>query len=210
MFSKNNLKVILILALGFFWCSSLYLSQEQFMITYADVNFVNTSELLFGSISMALGILIFGLMYRSGKNMRMHYIISMLLAIVSAISFFATKDKYVMAICLCTTCLFGTAGFGAGYHFSLLSQNVLKEYRGRVFAIGYGLGSIGTYLIVFLPESFYSSIESLLVYLPAILINMFLVLKLTDLIKVEKESYTSTFKKYVFRISIIVLAMRFF
>ena len=131
----------------------------------------------------------------------------MLLAIVSAISFFATKDKYVMAICLCTTCLFGTAGFGAGYHFSLLSQNVLKVYRGRVFAIGYGLGSIGTYLIVLLPESFYTSIESLLIYIPVVLINLFLVLKLTDLVKVEKESYTSTFKNYVFRISIIVLAM---
>ncbi len=207
MFSKNNLKVILILALGFFWCSSLYLSQEQFMTSYADTDFVNTAELLFGSLSMALGILIFGLLYRKGKNMRMHYIISMLLAIVSAISFFATKDKYVMAICLCTTCLFGTAGFGAGYHFSLLSQNVLKEYRGRVFAIGYGLGSIGTYLIVLLPESFYASIESLLIYIPVVLINLFLVLKLTDLVKVLKESYTSTFKNYVFRISIIVLAM---
>ena len=64
MFSKNNLKVILILALGFFWCSSLYLSQEQFMTSYADTNFVNTADLLFGSLSMALGILIFGLLYR--------------------------------------------------------------------------------------------------------------------------------------------------
>ena len=61
MFTKNNIKYILILALGFFWCSSLYLTQEQYLTNYASVNFVNIAELLFGSISMALGILFFGL-----------------------------------------------------------------------------------------------------------------------------------------------------
>ena len=207
MFNKNNLKMILILAIGFFWCSSLYLSQEQFLTNYASTNFVNVADLLFGSLSMALGILIFGLLYRKNRNMRMHYIIFMLLAIVSAISFFATKNKYVMAVCLSLTCLFGTAGFGAGYHFSLLSQNVLKEYRGRVFAIGYGLGSVGTYLMVLLPESFYASIRSLLVYIPAILITLFLVLKKTDLVKIEKEEASSSFKNYLVRASIIVLSM---
>ena len=87
MFNRSNLKMILILALGFFWCSSLYLSQEQYLTNYASTNFVNMADLLFGSLSMALGILIFGLLYRSNRNMRMHYIIFMLLAIVSEISF---------------------------------------------------------------------------------------------------------------------------
>ena len=129
MFSKNNLKYILIVALGFFWCSSLYLTQEQYLANYADVNFVNIVELLFGSISMALGILIFGLLYRKNKNVRNLYIIFTLLSIVSMISFFATHNIYLMAVYMCFTCIFGTAGFGAGYHFSLLGSNVEKEYR---------------------------------------------------------------------------------
>ncbi len=139
--------------------------------------------------------------------MRMFYIIFMLLSVISMITFFGTKNIYVMSTCLCLSCFFGTAGFGAGYHFSLLSGNTLKEYRGRIFAIGYGLGSIGTYLIILLPKSFYASIESLIIYIPAILINLYLVLKTTTLITVKEEKSTSSFKNHFIRISIIVIAM---
>lgn len=207
MLNKNNLKYILILAIGFFWCSSVYLTQEQYLTNYASAHFVNIVELLFGSFSMALGILIFGLLYHKNKNIRNIYIIFMILSIVSMISFFGTKNVYVMSVCLCLTCLFGTAGFGAGYHFSLLGLNVEKEYRGRVFAIGYGLGSIGTYLLVLLPESFYSSINSLVIYIPMILLNLYLILKKTNLIQIKEEKQTTNFKNYFIRISIIVLAM---
>ena len=207
MFSKNNLKYIFILAIGFFWCSSAYLTQEQHLANYANVEFVNIVELLFGSFAMALGILFFGLLYRKNKNVRIVYLIFMLLSVITMISFFGTKNVYIMSACLCLTCFFGTAGFGAGYHFSLLGLNVEKEYRGRVFAIGYGLGSIGTYLLILLPESFYSSVKSLIIYIPMLLINLYFVLKKTDLVQVEKEEQTTIFKKYLFRISIIVIAM---
>ena len=207
MFSKNNIKYILILGIGFFWCSSLYLTQEQYLSKFASVNFVNNADLLFGSLSMALGILTFGLFYRKNKSMRLYYSLFMLLTIVLMITFFATHNKYVMSVCLCLSCFFGTAGFGAGYHFSLVGCNVDKEYRGRVFAIGYGLGSVGTYLVILLPESFYSSVNSLLLYIPMLLLNLYLVNKKTKLIEIKEEKYTNSFKDHFIRISIIVLAM---
>ena len=207
MFNKNNLKYILILAIGFFWCSSVYLTQEQYMLNYVDDNFINIVELLFGSISMALGILTFGLIYRKTKNIKILYTIFMLLSIGTIIIFFITKNIYLMSICLCLTCYLGTAGFGAGYHFSLLASNVEQGYRGRVFAIGYGLGSIGTYLLILLPESFYSSINSLYLYIPIIFLNILLILKNTNIIEIKEEKHSSSFKKYFLKISIIVLAM---
>ena len=207
MFSKNNLKYIVIIALGFFWCSSAYLTQEQYLAKLASDNFVNIVELLFGSLSMALGILTFGLIYRKHKNIKTLYLIFTTLAILSLIIFFVTKNIYIMSICLCTTCYFGTAGFGAGYHFSLLGSNVLKEYHGRVFAIGYGLGSIGTYILILLPENFYSTYQTLIIYIPIILLNLYLVLKKVKLLEIKKETYTSSFKVHFLRISIIVLAM---
>lgn len=207
MFSKNNIKYMLILAIGFFWCSSLYLTQEQHLAGFASASFVNVVDLLFGSFAMAFGILTFALLYKKNKNMKMYFIMFMLLAIVSMITFFGTKNIYVMSTCLCLSCFFGTAGFGAGYHFSLLSGNTLKEYRGRIFAIGYGLGSIGTYLIILLPKSFYSSVQSLIIYIPMALINLYLVLKRTDLGTIKEEKNTSSFKNYFIRISIIVIAM---
>ena len=75
MFNKNNIKYILVLAIGFFWCSSLYLTQEQHLTVYASDNFINVAELLFGSLSMAAGILLFGLLYRKNRNMKNIYII---------------------------------------------------------------------------------------------------------------------------------------
>lgn len=207
MFNKENIKNIIILAVGFFWCSSLYLTQEQYLVKYADVNFVNIVELLFGSIAMALGILTFGLLARKNKNVKLIYLIFMLLSIVTMLSFFATNNIYVMGVCLCLTCFFGTAGFGAGYHFSLLANNVNKEYRGRVFAIGYGLGSIGTYLVTLLPENFYSSISALQLYIPFLLINLFLVFKMTNLLNNKEEKHTKVFNNYFLKVSIVVLSM---
>lgn len=207
MFNKNNLKYILILAIGFFWCSSLYLTQEQYLIQYVDTNYINIIELLFGSLAMALGILTFGLLYRKKKNILMYYTIFMILSIVAMIIFFATDNIYLMSVCLCLTCFLGTAGFGAGYHFSLLASNVCRKYRGRVFAIGYGLGSVGTYLLVLLPESFYSSIKSLIIYIPAVLFNLYLILRKAKLSEIGNEQHTQGFKNYFIRISIIVLAM---
>ncbi len=206
MLNKKNLKCILILAIGFFWCSSVYLTQEQYLTKYADAKFVNVADLLFGSISMALGILIFSLLYKKNKNVLMYYTIFTMLSIIFMITFFGTNNVYVMSLCLCLTCLFGTAGFGAGYHFALLSSNVEKEYRGRVFALGYGLGSIGTYLIILLPETFYASIPSLLIYIPCALINLNLVFT-TNLMSVKQEKLTISFKSYFTKISIIVLSM---
>jgi len=133
----------------------------------------------------------------------------MVLSIILMITFFATKNIYLMSICMCLTCFLNTAGFGAGYHFSLVSSSVKKEYRARVFAIGYALGSVGTYLIVMLPKGVYSSILSLIIYIPVMLINMYLVLQKTNLDTLKEEKYTKQFKNYFLRISIIVLAMSF-
>ena len=207
MLSKNNLKYILILALGFFWCSSVYLTQEQYLLKYANVDFVNIVELLFGSLSMALGILIFGILYRRIKNIKKYYIVSIIIALILSVIFFITESKTIMSICLCLTCLFGTAGFGAGYHFSLLASNIKKEYRGKAFAIGYGLGSVGTYLLILLPDSFYSSMYSLALYIPIILLILYLVSNYTTLTDIEKEHYSNSFKDMFIKLSIVVLAM---
>ena len=65
MLNRNNIKYIIVLAIGFFWCSSVYLTQEQYLVKFIDTDFVNVVELLFGSLSMALGILTFGLLYKN-------------------------------------------------------------------------------------------------------------------------------------------------
>ncbi len=207
MLNKVNIKHIIILALGFFWCSSVYLTQEQYLSQYANVNFVNIVELLFGSLAMALGILLFSFIYKHSKRIELYYGLFTILSVIFIIAFFGTKNIYLMSIFMILTCLFGTAGFGAGYHFSLLGNNVSKAYRGRVFAIGYGLGSIGTFLMILLPESFYSSIQALIIYMPAIFICLYLVLQHTKLDRYIKDNYSKSLKMNIIKLSIVVLFM---
>ena len=207
MFCKNNLKHILILAIGFFWCSAIYLTQQTYMLHFCDKSFVNMIAILYGSLSMALGILLYMFVYNRSKNLKSYYALFSIFAIISSILFFGTDHKVLMSICLCLTCLFGTAGFGVGYHFSLLALNIEKEYRGRVFAIGYGMGSILTYLLALLPVSFYGTIFSLLLYIPIILLNIFLIYKNKDLLINHKDSFTKSYKQYFIVLSVIVLSM---
>src|SRR5574344_1443108 len=140
MFSKNNLKFILILGIGFLWCSSLYLTQEQHLLNYLSVSNTNIVDMLYASLSMALGIILFCIMYKKNMNVKKIYILFLSLTIL-------------LSIILCLTCLLGAAGFGAGYHFSLVANYVDKKYRGRVFAIGYAIGTIGTFLLSLIPSN---------------------------------------------------------
>jgi len=206
MFSKSNLKQIVILALGFFWCSAIYLTQQTYLLEYCDKDYVNIVAILYGSLSMAVGILLYMLIFKKSKNIKLYYVLFTIFAIIFSFVFFKTENKIIMSICLSLTCLFGTAGFGAGYHFSLLTFSI-KEYRGRIFVIGYSIGSILTYLITLLPKSFYSSISSLSIYIPVIILNIILVYKNKELIIQDDEKYTKSYKKYFLILSIIVLLM---
>ena len=207
MFNKINIKHIMILALGFFWCSGIYLTEQTYLLKFCDKDFVNYIAIFYGSFAMAIGILLYIIISKRTKNIKLYYLLFIIFSIISTFVFFGTTNKIIMSICLCLTCLFGTAGFGVGYHFSLISFNIEKEYRGRVFAIGYGIGSILTYLLSLLPINFYGSIKSMIIYIPIILINIILVYKNKDLNYINKDAYTKSYKKYFLILSVIVLLM---
>ena len=209
MFSKTNLKQILILALGFFWCSSVYLTQSTALSLCSNQDYSNVIAVVFGNLSMALGIFLFSLIYRKVNNIKKYYILSLLFSLISLVIFIGTKNVIIMSFCLCLTALFGTSGFCGGYHFALVASNVEKEYRGRVFALGYAIGSIFAYIISLLPNNIYATYISLFIYIPVILVNLYLVIKQKELEIIEKEKYTTNFKKYFAVIVVITVFMAF-
>lgn len=207
MFSKNNIKYILILAIGFLWCSIIYLIQEKYLLNYMSDISVNIVDMLFGSLSMAIGIILFAFLYKIKKDIKKTYILFLSLSLLFSISFFLISSNIGMSIILCLVCLLGSAGFGAGYHFALTSSNVSKEYRGRVFAIGYALGTIGTYFISLLPSNFLVSSKSLFICIPLILVNIVLINKYGDLKEIKVETKTMSFKKYLLVIMGLIFLM---
>ena len=104
MLNKRNLKHILILALGFSVCSSIFLTESTILSNLSNTKFSNIIAASFGNLAMALGILFFILIYQKTKNIKKHYILSTLISIISLITFFTTKNVLVMSICLCLYC----------------------------------------------------------------------------------------------------------
>lgn len=207
MFSKNNIKYILILGIGFLWCSFIYLTQEMHLLNYMTDLHVNIVDMLFGSFAMALGIFIFSVLYKKNRNVKKIYILFSLISILLSISFYLIEEKITLSCILCLICFLGTAGYGVGYHFSLVSSNVEKEYRGRVFAIGYTIGSIETYLITLLPSKLYETYYSLIFSIPLILLNIILINKYGNLKQIKEEKSNLIQKKYIYISILLILLM---
>ena len=207
MFCKNNLKHILIIALGFFSCSAIYLTLSTILSNYTSVDFANKVSAIYANLAMALGIFLFAIIYKKTKNIKKYYILSMLLYLISLILFLIFKNTTIMSILLCLCCLFSTSGFSAGYHFAMLPSNIEQKYFGKVFSIGYATASLLTYFITFLPSNIYASSISLFLYIPIILINLILVIKQNNLNIIKKEKPTKDFKKYILSITIIIILM---
>src|SRR5574344_1353520 len=101
MFSRNNIKYILILAIGFLWCSSIYLTQEQYLLKYMSDVSVNIVDMLFGSFSMVLGIVLFIILYKRKNNIKKIYVLFLALSLLFSISFFLISSNVAMSIILC-------------------------------------------------------------------------------------------------------------
>lgn len=206
MFNKNNLKHILIIALGFFSCSSIYLIESLILKNNSSAGVANEVSVLYGSFAMALGIFLFSILYRKTKNIKLYYFIFMIFYLISIITFFTTKNISLMSLCLCLSCILGPAGFGAGYHYSLISSNIENKYQGRVYAIGYGIGSVLTYLLSLYPN-YASDNISLIINILSIIITLYLVYNTKSLIIQEKEKNTYNLKKNLLILLIIIVSM---
>src|SRR5574344_1340124 len=138
---KNNYKYILLLAVGFLWCSLSYLSQEIVLLNVYDKIITNNVIMIYDSFAMALGIIIFMFLYKKNFDVKKIYIIFLIISICLNIVFYIINPNYISMIISIVLCLIGSAGFGVAYHFSLITSNVKKDNRGLLFAFGYGLGA---------------------------------------------------------------------
>lgn len=205
---KNNYKYILLLAVGFLWCSLSYLSQEIVLLNVYDKIITNNVIMIYDSFAMALGIIIFMFLYKKNFDVKKIYIIFLIISICLNIVFYIINPNYISMIISIVLCLIGSAGFGVAYHFSLITSNVKKDNRGLMFAFGYGLGAFLTYLISLIPNDFISSAKLLLILLPLILINIYFI-NINDKFSNIKKNDKLTFleKKKLFSLIALILVM---
>ena len=207
MFSKNNVMHIIILAVGFFTCSCVYLTESVILKNVSDEIYSNYVSASFGNLAMALGILLFILIHYKLHEFKNLYVVSMLFSIVSIIVFFASDNVIIMSISMIMYCIFCTSGFCGAYHFALIGANVDKEYRGRVFAIGYAIASVLSYLMTLLPEVIYASYISLFIYIPLIVLNTVLVVRSKSIEIKQSVKSPVGLKKSVLILLVIIFLM---
>ena len=146
---KNNLKYIAILSLSFFYSSYIYLNQSTRIREIASTDHAGLVAVVFASFSMAAGILIFTIISKK-KNVgiiRNFYLLFLIVSFILYVLSVFNSNTYVVAICLCVSSAFATGGFGVGYLFSIMALNVNAKYFGRVFTIGYAIGSALVFLV---------------------------------------------------------------
>lgn len=205
---KNNYKYILLLAVGFLWCSLSYLSQEIVLLNVYDKIITNNVIMIYDSFAMALGIILFMFLYKKIFDVKKIYIIFLIISICLNIVFYIINPNYISMIISIVLCLIGSAGFGVAYHFSLITSNVKKDNRGLIFACGYGLGAFLTYLISLIPNDFISSAKLLLILLPLILINIYLININDKFSNIKKnDKLTILEKKKLFSLIALILVM---
>lgn len=205
---KNNYKYILLLAVGFLWCSLSYLSQEIVLLNVYDKIITNNVIMIYDSFAMALGIILFMFLYKKNFDVKKIYIIFLIISICLNIVFYIINPNYISMIISIVLCLIGSAGFGVAYHFSLITSNVKKDNRGLIFACGYGLGAFLTYLISLIPNDFISSAKLLLILLPLILINIYLININDKFSNIKKnDKLTILEKKKLFSLIALILVM---
>jgi len=205
---KNNYKYILLLAVGFLWCSLSYLSQEIVLLNVYDKIITNNVIMIYDSFAMALGIILFMFLYKKIFDVKKIYIIFLIISICLNIVFYIINPNYISMIISIVLCLIGSAGFGVAYHFSLITSNVKKDNRGLMFAFGYGLGAFLTYLISLIPNDFISSAKLLLILLPLILINIYLININDKFSNIKKnDKLTILEKKKLFSLIALILVM---
>ncbi len=198
----------MLLAVGFLWCSLSYLSQEIVLLNVYDKIITNNVIMIYDSFAMALGIILFMFLYKKIFDVKKIYIIFLIISICLNIVFYIINPNYISMIISIVLCLIGSAGFGVAYHFSLITSNVKKDNRGLIFAFGYGLGAFLTYLISLIPNDFISSAKLLLILLPLILINIYLI-NINDKFSNIKKNDKLTFleKKKLFSLIALILVM---
>lgn len=175
--TKNIIVICLIIGLSFFWTGSGYITWMYHMMNYHPLAKIDMYSEVTGYLFQCLGLIIFTMVVKKNKTI-----------ITKNQPFIITSfiDLFMIACAVMVpdgslSLMFGYImnvfhGLVAGFYLTRLVTYVSQQNRGVAFGLGYGLGSIGSYVIsIFDNGNFIMSRYSLLVYLAAVLITSALI-----------------------------------
>lgn len=137
-----------ILALQFFVCGTIYLSQVYHLLNYFTEDMVTTIAMTWNYLAQASGMLIFIFLFMRVPRLscsRISYAVLIVIGtITTAISLLSDHGDTALFF----TVIFNfMIGLSSGFCLTLLTSYIPKRILGLSFGIAYAVGSIGSYII---------------------------------------------------------------
>lgn len=178
---KNAYLYCGIIALSFLWTGSAYISLAyRLMVNFTPFQ-IDLYQVVIGYLLQVLGMIVFAMGVKKrpeifGKNIFFTVVLIMEAIIISVgiLSSIPTVSLYFGFVMN----LFH--GVVAGWYLSQLSAFVPQQYRGRVFGVGYAIGSAGSWLLSLPFKGQFLRMEGIIpVYLILIALTLFINMKAT-------------------------------
>lgn len=186
--------VCLIIGLCFLWTGSGYLTWMYHMMDFYPANWIDVLTEVVGYIFQILGLAIFAFLMKK-KSALVTTQKAFLFTMLADFIFMVTA---VLSPGSVSVLLFGYLmnifhGLVAGFYLTELVIRIPQQDRGAVFGMGYGIGSIGSWILsLFGSGNFLSNAYVLFVYAILILVTMGLLGCLKSESTDSKEAFTAT------------------
>lgn len=175
--TKNVIVVCLIIGICFFWTGSGYITWMYHMMKYHPLEKIDMYSEVTGYLYQCVGLIIFAAFAKGNRNIitknQPFIVASFLDVLLIACAVMAPNGTLSLVFGYIMNVLHGLV---AGFYLTRLVTHVSQQNRGIAFGVGYGLGSIGSYIIsIFDDGKFIMSNYSLIVYAGAAVLTAVLI-----------------------------------
>ena len=170
-----------VISLSFLWTGSAYLSVVYRLMAHYTPNQVDIYQMVWGYLLQAAGIFVFALGVKKRPEIFRKNLFFAVLLITEAIVISVGILSNIPAVSLCFGFVMNLLhGVVAGWYLTQLSAFVPQQYRGRVFGLGYAIGSVGSWVLSLPFQGQFLRMEGIIpVYIILIALTWFVNMKAT-------------------------------
>lgn len=202
---ESFIQITLLIALCFFWSGSAYLSWLYNLLNYYPPNQADFLSEVIGYFFQIIGLLIFAFLtknnkFQSKKSFNIIIIIDfifILLSNTSNIKMLILISGYLMNL---------YHGLTAGFYLMYLCRIQETKKKATAFGLGYGIGSIGTWLISLINSGTFLQNNNInFIYGLCIILTIFLIIKTEINITIKRKKYLD--KKIIISAAVFVVLL---
>ena len=185
---ESFIQITLLIALCFFWSGSAYLSWLYNLLNYYPPNQADFLSEVIGYFFQIIGLLIFAFLTKNNKfQSKKSFII---IIIIDFIFILLSNTSNIKMLILISGYLMNLYhGLTAGFYLMYLCRIQETKKKATAFGLGYGIGSIGTWLISLINSGTFLQNNNInFIYGLCIILTIFLIIKTEIYITIKRKN----------------------